>query len=58
MDQEAAERWEIDQDEFGRPLVRHRHTSTTVSAYLVKDADGRRKARCPACGEVLEVPAD
>jgi hypothetical protein len=57
MDAESAERWEIDQDEFGNPLVRHRHTTATVSAYVVKDGDGRRTARCPGCGEVFELPS-
>jgi hypothetical protein len=57
MDSESAERWEIDQDELGNPLVRHRHPSVTVSAHTVKDVDGRHKARCPACGDVLEIPS-
>ena len=57
MDPESAERWEIDQDEFGNPLVRHRHTTTTVSAYVAKTGDGGRTARCPACGDVLELPS-
>ena len=57
MEHEAAERWEIDQDEFGNPLVRHRHTTTTVSAYVAKDGEGRRSARCPGCGEVFQLPS-
>ena len=56
MDTESAERWEIDQDEFGNPLVRHRHTTATVSAYVVKAGDGTRNARCPGCGDVFELP--
>jgi hypothetical protein len=57
MDSEQAERWEIDQDEFGNPLVRHRHPTMTVAAYVSKDVDGRRLARCPDCREEVEVPA-
>lgn len=56
MEQEAAKRWEIDQDEFGNPLVRHRHPTVTIPAYLSKDGDGRRLARCPTCGETFAVP--
>ena len=56
MDSESAERWEIDQDDFGNPVVRHRHTTATVGAYVSKDAEGRRSARCQECGEQLDVP--
>ena len=57
MDAESAERWEIDQDEFGNPLVRHRHPTMTISAYVVKDGLGDRRARCPECGDVFEMPS-
>ena len=57
MDSEQAEQWEIDQDEFGNPLVRHRHPTMTVSAYISKDVDGGRMARCPACSDQIEVPS-
>ncbi|HET6745280.1 MAG TPA: hypothetical protein VFH90_05440 [Candidatus Limnocylindria bacterium] len=56
MDSESAERWEIDQDDFGNPVVRHRHRTATVPAYVSKNADGRRSARCPQCGEQFAVP--
>ena len=57
MDDESAQRWEIDQDEFGNPLVRHRHPTTTISAYVVKRAEGDRQAQCPACGDTLDIPS-
>jgi hypothetical protein len=57
MDAESAERWEIDQDDFGNPLVRHRHPTVTVSAYVIKDAGGGRTARCPDCGGVFDLPS-
>lgn len=57
MDSEQAERWEIDQDEFGNPLVRHRHPTMTVAAYISKDVDGSRMARCPVCSDQIDVPA-
>ena len=40
MERASAQRWEIDQDEFGRPLIRHRHPTKTVSAYVAKDPTG------------------
>jgi hypothetical protein len=55
MEPEQADRWEIDQDDFGNPLVRHRHPTMTVAAYVSKDAGGRRLARCPDCREEIEV---
>ena len=57
MDRDVAERWEIDQDEFGNPLVRHRHSTFTVGAFVLKDAQDHRLARCPNCGEEIEIPA-
>jgi hypothetical protein len=56
MERDMAERWEIDQDDFGNPLVRHRHPTLTVQAYVVKEPDGSRLARCPDCGERFHVP--
>jgi hypothetical protein len=55
MDSQSTEHWEIEQDEFGRPLVRHRHPTKTVSAYVAKDVDGVW-ARCPECAERLQMP--
>jgi len=51
----TSERWEIDQDDFGRPLVRHRHPAETVAAYVSEDADGREMARCPECRETYRL---
>ena len=45
------DRWEVEQDEFGRPLIRHRHPAGTVPAYVSRDADGVTTARCPDCQE-------
>jgi hypothetical protein len=46
----SPDRWEIDQDEFGRPLIRHRHPTETEAAYITTEGDGSRYARC-SCGE-------
>jgi hypothetical protein len=57
----SPDRWEIDKDEFGRPLIRHRHPTETIPAYLATEADGTRYARC-TCGERYRLdqsgPAD
>lgn len=56
MDTESANQWEIDQDDSGNPLVRHRHPASTIGAYVSKDGTGGRTARCPDCGEQFAVP--
>jgi hypothetical protein len=56
MERQPVQPWEIEPDEFGRPLVRHRHPTKTVSGYVAKDADGVRYARCPECAERLRMP--
>jgi hypothetical protein len=58
MGEQTPERWEIDQDEAGRPLVRHRHASMAVTALVTDDADGIRTARCPDCEERYRLEAD
>lgn len=49
------DRWEIEQDEFGRPLIRHRHATDSVMAYVTTDADGVRNASCPSCKEQFAI---
>ena len=51
MPAQSANEWEIDQDESGRPLVRHRHADISVTALVTDDADGVRSASCPDCDE-------
>lgn len=50
-------RWEVDQDELGNPLVRHRHDSAAIVAYIRRTTGGSRLAECPTCGEELEFPS-
>ena len=57
MKTEQADRWEIDQDESGNPMARHRHPTATVAAHVSMDVNGRHLARCPDCREEFEVPA-
>jgi hypothetical protein len=57
MPNESAEEWEIDQDESGRPLVRHRHASMAVTALVTDDAAGVRTATCPDCDQRYRLEA-
>lgn len=57
VEQGDRDRWEIEQDEFGKPLIRHRHPVGTIAAYVVRGADGAWTASCPSCGEKLRIPA-
>jgi hypothetical protein len=58
MPAQAADEWEIDQDESGRPLVRHRHSDVAVTAFVTDDAEGYRSARCPDCDERYRLEPD
>lgn len=55
MTANAPDRWEIDQDDFGRPLVRHRHPAESVPAYISSDAAGNETARCAECRETYRL---
>ena len=58
MPAQSADDWEIDQDESGRPLVRHQHSDVAVTAIVTDDADGIRSARCPGCGKEYRLEPD
>ena len=58
MADQFADQWEIDQDESGRPLVRHRHANIAVTTLVTDDADGVRTARCPDCDARYRLEAD
>lgn len=58
MADQSADQWEIDQDEAGRPLVRHRHSTIAVIAFVTDDVDGIRYARCPDCNERFALDAE
>ena len=49
--------WEVDQDESGNPVVRHRHPPISIGAYIVKGEDGSHRASCPSCGAEFLVPS-
>lgn len=49
------EQWEIGQDDFGGPLIFHRHADVAAPAYVIGDADDQRVAQCSDCMEILEL---
>jgi hypothetical protein len=49
------ENWEIDQDDFGGPLIFHRHSAVAVPAYVIGAVDDQRVAQCSDCMEILEL---
>jgi hypothetical protein len=51
LTENTPDRWEVDQDEFGRPRIRHRHPTGSVRANISRDADGVTSARCSECQE-------
>lgn len=58
MPEQSADEWEIDQDETGRPLVRHRHANIAITALVTDDTDGVRHAHCPDCDERYRLEPD
>lgn len=54
---DAAHTWELERDEFGRPIVRHRHPLATILAYVTTDADGVKRAWCPTCSQRIDLSA-
>jgi hypothetical protein len=45
----------LEPDDFGRPLVRHRHPVGTILAYVSKDAEGVTWAACPSCSRRVQL---
>jgi hypothetical protein len=50
-----AEEWDIGQDDFGGPLIFHRHGDVAVPAYVIGVVDDQRVAQCSDCMEILEL---
>jgi hypothetical protein len=55
IDRDALSEWEISQDDFGGPLIFHRHNAVAVPAYVIGGADGEQIAQCSDCMEFLEL---
>lgn len=47
--------WETEEDDFGEPMVFHRHRDGNVTAYLTDTPDGIRIATCAECHEEIEL---
>jgi hypothetical protein len=46
--------WEVEQDDFGGPLIFHRHAAANVPAYVIGGDPERRVAQCSECLKYLE----
>ena len=46
--------WEVEQDDFGGPLVFHHHTGNSAPAYVIGGTSDRRIAQCSECLQYLE----
>lgn len=44
--------WEVDEDDFGGRIVRHRHADITATAYVFSNPD-QVWAECSLCGAEL-----
>lgn len=58
MEGREREEWDVSQDQSGRLIIRHRHATRSVGAYVSVDGDGRRMVRCNGCGERFELAAE
>ena len=56
-DPEILKHWDIGQDDFGGPLIFHRHVAEDVPAYVIGAAEDRRVAQCSECMETLDFSA-
>jgi hypothetical protein len=46
--------WDIGEDDFGGPMIFHRHADQDVPAYVVDELGDWRVAECPDCMETME----
>lgn len=46
--------WEVDEDDFGGRIVRHRHHDVSAVAYVYSNPD-RAWAECSMCGAELRL---
>ena len=48
--------WEVSQDDFGAPLIFHRHMGEADPAYVIATTDnGEAVAQCSDCMAILEL---
>lgn len=54
IDPEVLKHWDIGEDDFGTPLIFHRHVAEDVPAYVIGGTGNRWVAQCSDCMEILE----
>ena len=47
--------WELDEDDYGDPMVAHVHPMGSVPAYVIDRGEGGYVAQCSACMAYLEL---
>jgi hypothetical protein len=52
---DSAALWDIGEDDYGDPMIFHRHTAGPVPAYVISRWEGGTVAQCSACMAFLEL---
>jgi hypothetical protein len=55
IDTPGLERWRIDEDDYGDPMVFHRHADAEFPAHVIGGNGERRLAQCSNCMQYLEL---
>jgi hypothetical protein len=51
---DLGDHWQIEEDDYGDPMVFHRHLIEEVPAYIISGLANRRLAQCSECQQYLE----
>jgi hypothetical protein len=54
-DTPGLEYWRVDEDDYGEPMVFHRHVSRECPAHVIGRHGERRLAQCSECMQSLEL---
>jgi hypothetical protein len=47
--------WEVDEDDYGDPMVAHLHPWGSMPAYVINRSEGGYVAQCSACMAYLDL---
>jgi hypothetical protein len=50
--------WRIDENDFGGPMVEHRHSDGQSVAYVLVGRNGGEFAQCAGCGQRVSLQAE
>ena len=54
-DTPGLEHWRVQEDDYGDPVIFHRHVGTEHPAYIIDRAGDRQLAQCSSCEQYLEL---